>query len=120
MKSILNRIGVLLLIGTLAGPLVLGKTTTKEVTFVHPISVNGTLLKKGTYNVTFNDETGELTIKRGKKVVATAEARLEKVNARDFSYTTWESDDPSKPSILLSVPLSAGNRATLVQREDKT
>ncbi len=42
------------------------------------VKLNGTVIKKGTYQVTFDDKTGELTIARGKTVVAKANARLEK------------------------------------------
>ena len=48
----------------------LAETITKEVTFLRPVTVNGTLLKAGTYKAVFDDQTGELTISRGKKVVA--------------------------------------------------
>ena len=119
MKSIVNRIAVLLLVSSLASPLVLAKTTSKEVTFQQAISVNGTLLNKGTYNVTFNDETGELTFKKGKKVVATAGARLERTDS-EGSYTRSESTDPTKPPFLVNVLLSGGQRATIVEKEDKT
>jgi len=120
MKAIVNRILALLVIGTFASALALGKTTSKEVTFAQSVSVDGTLIKKGTYNVTFNDETGELVIKRGKKVLATVQARLEKTSDRYSSYTRSDSNDPSKPPTLISILLSAGNQLTIVDKADKT
>jgi hypothetical protein len=118
MKSILNRIVALLVIATFTGALAFGKTTQREVTITTPLTVNGTLVKKGTYKVSYDDETGELTIKKGKKVVATAQARLEKTNDRYSTYTRTDSNDPTKPAALISVFLNDGNQATIVDKAD--
>lgn len=114
MKSILNRIAVLLVIGTLTGVLALGKTTEKKVTFNESVSVNGTVVEKGTYKVAFNEETGELTISKGKKVVATAQAKLEKTTERYSFYTHAPSSDAGQAPSLVSVSLKDGNLATIV------
>jgi hypothetical protein len=118
MKSILNRIVALLVIGTFTGALAFGKTTQREVTITTPLTVNGTLVKKGTYKVSYDDETGELTIKKGKKVVATAQARVEKTNDRYSTYTRTDSNDPTKPPALISVFLNDGNQVTIVDKAD--
>jgi hypothetical protein len=120
MKNRMNRMVVLVLIGTLSSALALAKTTTKEVTFNQPVSVNGTLIKKGTYNLTFNDETSELTIKKGKKVLATAPARLEKTNDRYTSYTRSDPTDRTKPAVLISVYLNDGNQLTIAEKTENT
>ena len=114
MKSIASRILVLLVTVSLTGVLALAKTIEKEVTFIRSVTVNGTLVKKGTYKVAFNEETGELTIRKGKKVVATAQARLEKITDRNSFYTESASDDPAMAPALLSVSLKDGNLATIV------
>jgi hypothetical protein len=114
MKSIVNRMAILLLIGALTSVLALGKTTEKKVTFVQSLTVNGTLVKKGTYKVTFNDETGELTISKGGKVVATAQARLEKSDNRTMVYKRSDSKDPDAIPALTAVALRDGNQATVV------
>jgi hypothetical protein len=92
----------------------LGKTTEKNVTFIQSLDVNGTLVKKGTYKVTFNDETGELTIKKGDKVVATAQARLEKNDSRYNFYSHAPSADPTKAPVLVSVSFKGGDLAKIV------
>ena len=120
MKIRMTCVVVFLLIGTLSSALAFGKTTTKEVTFTQPVSVNGTLIKKGTYDVTFNDETSELTIKKGKKVLATAQARLEKTEDRYTSYTRSDSMDPTKPAVLVSVFLNNGSQAMIVDKGENT
>jgi hypothetical protein len=50
-----------------------GKVEKKMVTFDDDIMVNGTLVKKGEYEIKFDDSTGELSvIKNGKVKVKTA------------------------------------------------
>ena len=118
MRSIVNRIVALAVIGVLTGVLALGKTIEKKVTFTDALTVNGTLVKKGTYTVAFNEETNELTIRKGKKVVATAQARLEKTNERYNFYTHSPSADPTKAPALVSVTLKNGNLATILSNAD--
>lgn len=120
MKIRMTRVVVFLLVCTLSSALAFGKTTSKEVTFAQSVSVNGTLIKKGTYDVTFNDETSELTIKKGKKVLATAQARLEKTKDRYTSYTRSDSMDPTKPAVLVSVFLNNGSQAMIVDKGENT
>lgn len=118
MRSFANRIAVVLVIGALTAGLTFAQTTEREVTFVESVTVNNTLVKKGTYKVEFNEETGELTIKKGKKVVATAQARLEKTDDRYTLYTRSDSSDKSKPAVLLSVSFKKGSEAVLVNGND--
>ena len=116
MKSFANRIVALLATVTLTGVLAFGQTKTieKEVTLRRSVTVNGTLVKKGTYKVAFNEETSELTFRKGRNVVATAQARLEKTNERDGFYTESASGDPAAPPVLVNVSLKDGNLATIV------
>ena len=75
-----NRIVIAVLLVTLAGTAAFGKTRKKDVTFTDNVTVNGTLVKAGNYQVAFDDTSNELSIlKQGKLVVKTA-AHLE---ARD-------------------------------------
>ena len=80
MKSIVNRIVVVVMIGALASVAAFAKTHKHRVTFENDIKVNGTLVKKGSYDVKFDDETGQLSIIKNGKTVAQAMAKLE---ARD-------------------------------------
>ena len=67
MKSIVNRIVVVVMIGALASIAAFAKTHKHRVTFENDIKVNGTLVKKGSYEVKFDDESGQLEIvKNGK------------------------------------------------------
>jgi hypothetical protein len=53
------------------------KTKKKTVEFTQDVTVNGTVLKAGTYDVKFNEETGELSVIKNGKVKATTTAHLE-------------------------------------------
>jgi protein tyrosine phosphatase len=80
MKSIVNRIVVVVMIGALASVAAMAKTHKQRVTFDNDIKVNGTVVKKGSYDLKFDDETGQLSIVKNGKTVAQTMARLE---ARD-------------------------------------
>ena len=77
MKSIVNRIVVVVMIGALASVAAFAKTHKQRVTFDNDIKVNGTVVKKGTYEVKFDDATGQLSINKNGKVVAQTMAKLE-------------------------------------------
>ncbi len=116
MKSITNRIVVFLVLGVITTAVGLGKTMKREVTFADPVTVNGTLVKSGTYEVAFDDQTNQLSFVKGRKVIATAEARVEKWDEKVHSLyeTRSDSNDATKPPALISVSLKHGHQATIV------
>jgi len=77
---------VVMMVAALTSVVALAKVHKQKVTFESDIKVNGTLVKKGTYDVKFNDETGQLSIIKGGKTVAEAMARVEtrSKKANDF------------------------------------
>jgi len=77
MKSIVNRIVVVVMIGALASVAAFAKTHKHRVTFENDIKVNGTVVKKGTYEVKFDDATGQLSINKNGKTIAQTMAKLE-------------------------------------------
>lgn len=77
MKQGLIRATVALALCALLGGAALGNVKSKNVRLDDDVTVNGTLLKKGTYKVSFDDQTNELMIKRGNKLVVKTAARLE-------------------------------------------
>ena len=86
MKSIMNRILVVMMVGALTSVVALAKVQKHKITFENDIKVNGTLVKKGTYEVKFDDQTGQLSIIKDGKTVAQAMAKLEQrvKKANDF------------------------------------
>ena len=77
MKSIVNRIVVVIMVGALMSVAAFAKTQKSRVTFENDIKVNGTLVKKGTYEVKFDEESGQLSINKNGKTVAQTMAKLE-------------------------------------------
>lgn len=54
-----------------------GKVEKKMVTFTEDTMVNGTLVKKGDYEIRFDDSTGELSVMKNGKVKAKTAAHYE-------------------------------------------
>jgi hypothetical protein len=98
MKSIVNRMLVVLLVGALTSVVALAKVQKHKITFDSDIKVNGTLLKKGTYDVKFDDQTGQLSIAKNGKVVVQAMARLEPraKKANDFQLRSVANGDETQ------------------------
>ena len=59
-------------------------TVSKTLTFSDPVQVNGTTLQPGDYKVTFDDSAAntQLTFKKGKKEVATAQAQVKQADRK--------------------------------------
>lgn len=110
MKTLMNRVVVLLVLCAMTCVMASAKTISKDVTFNKDVMVNGTLVKAGAYKVVFDDQSGELTIAKGKKIVAKTTARLEKVSGDPRTVYLTQTDS----NALLSVTLKGGNQATIV------
>jgi Protein of unknown function (DUF2911) len=82
MKSIINRMVVALVVLALSSLAVLADGKSKNVTFNDDVTVNGTLVKRGTYKVTFDEQSNELSIERYNKTIAKTSARAEKREKR--------------------------------------
>src|SRR5437588_55838 len=54
----------------------------KEITFADDTTVAGTMVKAGDYELKFDEQTGEMDIMRGSKVVAKATAHVETQTAK--------------------------------------
>jgi len=85
----------ILMVGALTGVVAFAKVHKQKVTFESDIKVNGTLVKKGTYDVKFDDESGQLSIEKSGKVVAQAMAKLEarEKKANDFQLRSTVNGD---------------------------
>lgn len=110
MKNLFSRIAIIVAICAIASTTALAATTTRNVTFTRTVTVNGTPVKAGTYKVTFDDQTGAFTILDGKKIVAKATARLEKVKGTyqgAYSMGTVNND-------LVSMNMNSNSQAVIV------
>lgn len=78
MKSIINSVLVIALLVTLPATAALGKTRKSNIALASDTKVNGTLIKKGNYEAVYDDQSGELSIFKGTKLIAKTAARIEK------------------------------------------
>lgn len=112
MKSFVNRITVALVIVALASVAAFAKTKKDTVTFPTDIKVNGTLVKQGTYDLKFNEETNELSVLKNGKVIAKANTRTEKgTKARGTQFISIGSGDERQ---LLSVTFGGSDQRVVV------
>ena len=78
MKLLIKSVLVACLLITLTGTTAFSNTTKSNIELSADTVVNGTTVKKGNYQVVFNEESGELSIFKGAKLVVKAAARSEK------------------------------------------
>lgn len=110
------RLFVVLLFGVVTSSVALADTIKREVTFSRSVVVNGTEVKKGTYVVKFDDQTNEITIAKGKKVIAKARARLEKWTGGENAVVVYK--EIGDQTVLLTVYFKT-YQATILNDENK-
>jgi hypothetical protein len=115
MKSVVNRIIVALLVVTITSLAAFAKSKRTTVQFTVDTKVNETLVKSGTYEVVFNDETGELSILKGRKVVAKTAARIE---MRDGKGRTTEIHTIKKGDVtaLVGIAFSGADQKVVLNQ----
>ena len=115
MKSIVSRVLVVMMVGALASVVAFAKVHKQRMTFSNDVKVNDTVVKKGTYEVKFDDESGQLTIVKNGKVVAQAMAKLEAraKKANDFQVRSTGTDDGAQ---LLGVTFSGSEQDVVISK----
>ena len=78
MKSIINSVLVIVLLVTVSVTAAFGKARKSNIDLASDTKVNGTLVKKGDYEAVYDDQSGELSIFKGTKLIVKTAARLEK------------------------------------------
>src|ERR1044071_5145247 len=112
MKHLFSRAAILLVVGAVTSISALAMTTSRQVTFSKEVTLNGSPVKAGTYKATFDDQTGEFKLLRGKKVVGNATARLEKVTGPFRGAYALTPDGESHA--LVSINMNSTNQAVIV------
>ncbi|HEV2861742.1 MAG TPA: hypothetical protein VGX48_12090 [Pyrinomonadaceae bacterium] len=106
MKTRLQTIAIALVVCALLGSTALAGGKSRNVNFDVDVTVGDTLIKKGDYELRFDDKSQELTIRRNGKVIAqTAASLAESKDARKYraAYTTLV--DGSGARLLSSVDM---------------
>ena len=112
MKHLFSRAVIILVVGAMTSITALAATTSRQVKFRQDLTVNGAPVKAGTYKATFDDQTGEFKILRGKKVVANATARMEKITGPFLNgYSLVAKGDGYA---LLSMNMNSTSQAVIV------
>jgi hypothetical protein len=75
---LINGLMIGCLLVTLVGAAAFGNTRKSDIALSADTKVNGMVVKKGNYQVVFDDQSGELSIFKGAKLVAKTSAKLEK------------------------------------------
>ena len=90
-------------------------TVSKTVTFNDPVQINGTTLQPGDYKVTFDDNapTTQLTFKKGKKDVATAQAQVKQVSNK-ANATSVEFNGEGSSRKLQQIQFGGSNQALVL------
>lgn len=112
MKKNLTRIALALVLCAVSGVVVLAKEKSRLVSFGSDFVVGSTQVKAGTYRVTFNTETNELSIleKKSRAVIAKVTARLEKrEGSSNILDMRWATRDNSQVLIGITFPGDSQN-----------
>lgn len=113
MRKYVAKIVAVFAILALSGLSALADTRSERITFDEGFQIAGTTVKKGTYKVAFNEETGELTIKKNDKVVAQTPARAEKSEVKaDRTMFSMATENGNKT--LRSVTFSGDDHVVFI------
>jgi hypothetical protein len=107
MKKSLTSLGLAFVLLTMTGVVAMAKEKSRLVSFGTNFVVGSTEVKAGTYRVSFNTETNELSIldKKTKSVIAKVSARQEKRdNSRNILDMRWLTKDNTQVLIGISFP----------------
>lgn len=95
MKKRFLNIALALVVCALLSPVAFASVKTQTVTFVTDVKLGETLIKKGTYKAKYDDQSKELTILAGNKVIAKTTAILveqKKSNSKSLTVYTTDRD----------------------------
>jgi len=100
MKSIVSKVAAVVMVGALTSVVAFAKVHKEKVTFDSDIKVNGTVVKKGTYDLKFDDESGQLSITKNGKVVAQAMAKAEQREKKANDFQLRSTTDKGETNLI--------------------
>ena len=100
MKSIVSKMVTVVMVGALTSVVAFAKVHKEKVTFDSDIKVNGTVVKKGSYDVKFDDESGQLSITKNGKVVAQAMAKVEQREKKANDFQLRSTTDGGETNLI--------------------
>jgi hypothetical protein len=105
-------ISLALTLCALASTMALAKSKSHMITFDQDMLVNGALVKKGEYQVRFNEQNSELTILNGNRAIVTATVKEETL-AKKAPVTTFDVKTGDKGLMLTKITFG-GDRYSLL------
>ena len=100
MKSMVSKMMAVVMVGALTSVVAFAKVHKEKVTFDSDIKVNGTVVKKGTYDLKFDDESGQLSITKNGKVVAQAMAKAEQREKKASDFQLRSTSDNGETNLI--------------------
>ena len=115
MKKFFARTFTAFVICALAGAIALADSKKDQIKVTEDFQLNGASVEKGTYEVSFDEKAGEISLKRRGKVVAKSKARAEQSESKS-KYTTFSVGETGGSRVLRSVTF-AGSKQTVIVGE---
>jgi len=100
MKSIVSKMVAVVMVGALTSVVAFAKVQKEKVTFDSDIKVNGTVVKKGAYDLKFDDESGQLSITKNGKVVVQTMAKLEQREKKASDFQLRSTSDNGETNLI--------------------
>ena len=100
MKSIVSKVAAVVMVGALTSVVAFAKVQKEKVTFDSDIKVNGTVVKKGTYDLKFDDESGQLSITKNGKVVVQTMAKVEQREKKANDFQLRSTTDNGETNLI--------------------
>lgn len=91
----------------------------KTITFLNDVTVNGTLIQKGTYDVKFDSESSEVTISRNGRQIATTKVEV-RLTDRKNPHNSAAFIEKEKARILTSITFEGDKRVLIVNQDAAT
>ncbi len=113
MRTRLQTIAFALAVCALLAAPALAGGKSKSVRFDVDVTVGDTLIEKGTYEVTFDDKSQELTIRKGSKVVAQTPAALAELKRPGRYRPVYDTLKDASGTTLLSTVDMGGKYAVI-------
>ncbi len=116
MRTRFIRIAFALAVCALLSTAALAGVKSKEVTFSADVTVGDTVVKKGSYRVTYDEETQELKILKGRKAVAQTKADLAEPKPGSKYKYDYNTLQDARGTVLLS-SVDFGGRYAVINNE---
>jgi hypothetical protein len=116
MRTAIRHTTFALVVCALLGASALAGVKRNNVTFGSDVTVGDATVKKGSYEAVFDEETNELTIKKGDKVIAQTQARYGEVKSAGKYKPVYTTVKDAEGNKLVS-SVAVGGKYAIVTSE---